>query len=56
MDHNIGGSLLAPSSYFMKSPPEQYPDDIARNKTEEFIKQYGKKSGKKAAVEEKAEA
>jgi myo-inositol-1-phosphate synthase len=51
MDHNIGGSLFAPSSYFMKSPPEQYPDDIARNKTEEFIKQYGKKAGKKAAVE-----
>jgi myo-inositol-1-phosphate synthase len=56
MDHNIGGSLLAPSSYFMKSPPEQYPDDIARNKTEEFIAKYGKKSGKKAAVEEQVEA
>jgi len=48
MDHGIGGSLLAPSSYFMKSPPEQYPDDIARNKTEAFIKQYGRKAAKKA--------
>ena len=34
-----GGALLAPSSYFMKSPPEQYHDDIAHNKVEEFIAQ-----------------
>ncbi len=37
LDRGIGGPLLAPSSYFMKSPPEQYPDDIARNKVQEFI-------------------
>ncbi len=39
LDNNIGGALLAPSSYFMKSPPEQYHDDIAHNKVEEFIAQ-----------------
>ena len=39
LDKNIGGALLAPSSYFMKSPPEQYHDDIAHNKVEEFIAQ-----------------
>ncbi len=38
MDHGLKGSLTAPSSYFMKSPMIQYPDDQARNMTEEFIK------------------
>ena len=37
MNNGISGPLLAPSSYFMKSPPEQYHDDIARNRTDEFI-------------------
>ena len=45
MDNGIGGQLLAPSSYFMKSPPVQYHDDDARNKVEEFIKKNGKKKG-----------
>jgi myo-inositol-1-phosphate synthase len=37
LDRGIGGPLVAPSSYFMKSPPEQFTDDIARDMTEEFI-------------------
>jgi myo-inositol-1-phosphate synthase len=37
LDRGIGGPLIAPSSYFMKSPPEQFTDDEARNKTEAFI-------------------
>ncbi len=37
LDRGIGGPLLAPSSYFMKSPPEQYTDDEARQKVEAFI-------------------
>jgi myo-inositol-1-phosphate synthase len=37
MDRGLGGPLLAPSSYFMKTPPQQYTDDIARQKTEAFI-------------------
>jgi myo-inositol-1-phosphate synthase len=36
-DRGIGGPLLSASSYFMKSPPEQYNDDIARQKVEQFI-------------------
>jgi myo-inositol-1-phosphate synthase len=37
LDRGLGGPLLAPSSYFMKTPPEQYQDNIARDKTEAFI-------------------
>jgi myo-inositol-1-phosphate synthase len=37
LDRGIGGPLLGPSSYFMKSPPEQYTDNEARERTEEFI-------------------
>ncbi|MBA2431639.1 MAG: inositol-3-phosphate synthase [Chthoniobacterales bacterium] len=38
LDRGLSGSLVAPSSYFMKSPPVQFTDDEARTKTEEFIK------------------
>jgi len=38
MDRGIGGPILSASSYFMKSPPEQYDDDTARNKVEAFIR------------------
>lgn len=38
LDRGLSGSLLAPSSYFMKSPPEQYTDDVARDKTEAFVR------------------
>jgi myo-inositol-1-phosphate synthase len=37
LDRGIGGPLLSPSSYFMKSPPEQYSDETAHVRTEEFI-------------------
>lgn len=37
LDRGIGGALYAPSSYFMKTPPEQYSDDEARRKVEAFI-------------------
>jgi myo-inositol-1-phosphate synthase len=36
-DRGIGGPILSASSYFMKSPPEQYPDEICREKVEQFI-------------------
>ncbi len=36
-DRGIGGPLLGPSSYFMKSPPVQYRDDECRHLTEAFI-------------------
>jgi myo-inositol-1-phosphate synthase len=38
LDRGISGALLGPSSYFMKSPPEQYTDDEAHAKVEAFIK------------------
>jgi myo-inositol-1-phosphate synthase len=37
LDRGIGGPLLAPSSYFMKSPPVQYTDDVAHRAVEDFI-------------------
>jgi myo-inositol-1-phosphate synthase len=38
LDRKIGGALIAPSSYFMKTPPKQYPDNVAREMVESFIK------------------
>jgi len=37
-DRGIGGPLLGPSAYFMKSPPVQYRDDDARLMVEDFSK------------------
>jgi myo-inositol-1-phosphate synthase len=36
-DRGIGGPLVSPSSYFMKSPPEQFSDDDARDAVDRFI-------------------
>ncbi len=38
LDRGLAGTLEAPSSYFMKSPPVQIPDDIARDRVEAFIR------------------
>lgn len=37
LDRKIGGALLAPSSYFMKTPPVQYTDEQAHAAVEDFI-------------------
>ena len=37
LDRGLSGALVAPSAYFMKSPPIQYTDDEARRMVEEFI-------------------
>jgi myo-inositol-1-phosphate synthase len=37
LDRGIGGPLLGPSSYFMKSPPAQFADDVCHRMVEEFI-------------------
>jgi myo-inositol-1-phosphate synthase len=37
-DRGIGGALLAASSYLMKSPPVQTPDDLGRANLEAFIR------------------
>ena len=36
-DRGIGGPILGPSAYFMKSPPVQYHDEVAREMVEDFI-------------------
>jgi myo-inositol-1-phosphate synthase len=36
LDRGIGGPLLGPSAYFMKSPPVQYHDDVAHALVEAF--------------------
>ena len=38
LERGMKGSLIAPSSYFMKSPPVQFHDDVARDNVEKFIK------------------
>jgi myo-inositol-1-phosphate synthase len=38
LDRGIGGVLTGPSSYFMKSPPQQFTDHEARERTEAFIR------------------
>ena len=37
LDRGVGGPLLGPSGYFMKSPPVQYHDDEAHRMVEEFV-------------------
>jgi myo-inositol-1-phosphate synthase len=36
-DRGLSGSIVGPSSYFMKSPPIQYSDDECRRRVEQFI-------------------
>lgn len=38
LDRGISGPLISISAYTMKSPPQQYPDELARSMVEEFIK------------------
>jgi myo-inositol-1-phosphate synthase len=51
-DAGIGGALLGPSAYFMKSPAIQYTDEQARLMTEEFISEFAQ--GTATRAEEKA--
>ena len=45
LNNHIAGGLVEPSSYLMKSPPKQIPDDHARNLTEQFIERYRRAPG-----------
>ncbi|GAA1366601.1 inositol-3-phosphate synthase [Arthrobacter rhombi] len=38
LDRGIGGPLLSASSYFMKSPPQQFNDEAAHENVEAFIR------------------
>jgi myo-inositol-1-phosphate synthase len=37
LDRGLSGPISGPSSYFFKTPPQQFRDDICRQKTEDFI-------------------
>ncbi|HWX95729.1 MAG TPA: inositol-3-phosphate synthase [Solirubrobacteraceae bacterium] len=50
LNHGVGGQLDGPSSYLMKSPHEQRPDDQAREDTEKFIAKYSGLSGSRGAA------
>jgi myo-inositol-1-phosphate synthase len=38
LDRKMSGPIIGPSSYFFKSPPKQFRDEICREKVESFIK------------------
>ena len=48
LNNGISGQLDGPSSYLMKSPKNQRPDDDARHDTDTFIAKYGGKGGPKS--------
>src|SRR5881398_2489916 len=54
LNHGVGGQIDGPSSYLMKSPHNQRPDDEAREATEKFIAKYGGKTLKSTPVGRKA--
>ena len=37
LDRGVKGAVVGPSSYFMKTPPKQFTDDEARQRTDDFI-------------------
>jgi myo-inositol-1-phosphate synthase len=53
-DAGVGGALLGPSAYFMKSPAIQYTDEQARLMTEEYITEFAQNAS--SATETKARA
>jgi myo-inositol-1-phosphate synthase len=55
LNHGFGGQLDGPSSYLMKSPMNQRPDHLAREKTEEFIAQHSRTRKAADAAREAAE-
>jgi myo-inositol-1-phosphate synthase len=56
LNDGLAGQLDGPSSYLMKSPHTQRPDDEAREMTEEFIRQHARKAAGRRVAEVEAEA
>jgi len=52
LDAGKSGAMIAPSSYFMKSPPKQFTDEQARQMVEDFIVEC--RAGKPGAAAKKA--
>jgi myo-inositol-1-phosphate synthase len=48
LNHGVSGQLDGPSSYLMKSPHNQRPDELARTDTEAFIAKYAGRPGTRA--------
>ena len=48
LNHGVGGQLDGPSSYLMKSPHNQRPDDEAREATEKFIAKHARQAAAEA--------
>jgi len=46
LNNGVGGQLDGPSSYLMKSPHNQRPDNLAREETEKFIAKHSRASAK----------
>jgi myo-inositol-1-phosphate synthase len=49
LNKGVSGTLGGPSSYLMKSPPKQYSDDEARDRTEDFIRKHARTIAKEKA-------
>ena len=56
LNNGLSGQLDGPSSYLMKSPMNQRPDDEAREATEAFITKYTRKPAAKKPAREKVAA
>jgi myo-inositol-1-phosphate synthase len=50
LNDGVAGALEGPSSYLMKSPPKQVPDDDAYEATEAFIREHARKAVKEPAT------
>ena len=37
LDRGLSGPLIAPASYFMKTPPQQFKDEVCRDMVEKYI-------------------
>jgi myo-inositol-1-phosphate synthase len=56
LNHGVGGQLDGPSSYLMKSPHNQRPDDQARADTEKFIAKYSRRAPRAGASSKRGKA
>ena len=56
LNKGIGGPLVGPSSYLMKSPPEQVPDPVARDRTEDFIAEHAREKVSAVGTGKKSKA
>ena len=56
LNHGLSGQLDGPSSYLMKSPMHQRPDDEAHADTEKFIARYARKPGTESKASKKSKA